>query len=282
LLCYAAAMSTERDLKKAPGTALHRQIFLVLKDSIAQGIYAPGTALPTEEALVESFGVSRVTVRRALADLELEGVVQRRHGRGTFVREDLATAANMASLSFVDELRHTAQQTEVRVVTLESLVPPPAVRAFLQVPHDETVVRAVRVRMAGKVPLMITEAWVPGDLGRAITAAALKRSPMYEVLNRLGVRFGRVLQEISAESADPNRAALLQCELSTALIRMSRIMHDDAGRPVMYVTAHLTPQHSRILMEIQGDAIDTLSAGHIIHDPALVGKPRAGGKRAKT
>jgi GntR family transcriptional regulator len=62
---------------------------------------------------------------------------------------------------------------------------------------------------------------------------------------------------------------------------MSRLMHDDAGRPVMYVTAHLTPQHSRILMEIQGDAIDTLSAGHIIHDPSLVGKPRPGSKRAK-
>lgn len=274
-------MSNEPDFKKAPGTALHRQIFLVLKDGIAQGIYPPGTALPTEESLVESFGVSRVTVRRALADLELEGVVQRRHGRGTFVREGLATAAGMASLSFIDELRHTAQQTDVRVVTLESVAPPPAVRAFLQVPHDGKVVRAVRVRMAGKVPLMITEAWVPGELGRSITAAALKRSPMYELLNRLGVRFGRVVQEISAESADPQRAALLECELSTALIRMSRLMHDDAGRPVMYVTAHLTPQHSRIVMEIQGDAIDTLGAGHIIHDPSLVGKPRPDRKRTK-
>jgi GntR family transcriptional regulator len=268
-------MSKEPDLQRTQGTALHRQIFLVLKDGIAQGTYVPGTALPTEDALVQLFGVSRATVRRALADLESEGLVQRRHGRGTFVREGLATGANMATLSFVDELRQTAQLTEVRVVTLESILPPPAVQALLHVPSEEPVVHAIRVRMAGKIPLMITEAWVPADLGRNITAAALKRSPMYALLNTLGVKFGRVVQEISAESADPHRAALLKCELSTALIRMSRVMHDDAGRPVMYVTAHLTPQHSRILMEIPGDAIDTLSAGHIIHDPALVGKVAA-------
>jgi GntR family transcriptional regulator len=49
---------------------------------------------------------------------------------------------------------------------------------------------------------------------------------MYEVLIGQRVKFGRVVQEISAESADPHRATLLKCGLSTALIRMSRIMHD--------------------------------------------------------
>jgi len=274
-------MSNQSDFKRAAGTSLHRQIFLILKDNIGRGSYAPSSALPKEEDLVQLFGVSRVTVRRALADLELEGLVQRRHGLGTFVREGRATSVNMNTLNFVDELRHTAQQTEVRVVTLESVLPSPGIRAFLQVADGEHVVRSVRVRMAGTVPLMITEAWVPNDLGRGITIAALKRSPMYELLNKRGVKLGRVVQEISAESADPHRADLLQCELSTALIRMSRIMHDHTGRPVMYVTAHLTPQHSRILMEIPGDAIDTISAGHIVHDPALVGRTAAVNRRAK-
>lgn len=51
---------------------------------------------------------------------------------------------------------------------------------------------------------------------------------------------------------------------------MSRIMHDDLGRPVMYVTAHLAPRHSRTVMEIPGDAIDTFSAAHIVRDPAVL------------
>jgi GntR family transcriptional regulator len=275
-------MSSESQILRTRGTALHRQIFLVLKDGIVQGTYAPGAALPTEEVLVQMFGVARATVRRALADLEAEGLVQRRHGSGTFVRDGLATGANMASLSFIDELRHTAQLTEVRVITLESTSPSPAVRGFLQVQNEEQVVHALRVRVAGNVPLMLTEAWVPEDVGRGITAAALKRSPIYEVLISLGVKFGRVLQEISAESADPSRAALLECELSTALIRMTRLMHDHSGRPIMYVTAHLPPSHSRILMDIPGDAINTLSAGHIIHDPSIVGSVSSKNRRSKS
>jgi GntR family transcriptional regulator len=275
-------MSNEQPLSRAPGTALHRQIFLVLKDGIAQGTYAPGTALPKEEALGQLFGVARATVRRALADLESEGLVQRRHGSGTYVREGLATAAPMASLSFIDELKYTAQATEVRVVTLAAAAPPPAVRAFLQVPAGASAVHAIRVRMAGKTPLMITETWVPEEFAASMTQAALKRSPMYELLNQAGVTFGRVVQEISAESADPYRAELLQCELSTALIRMSRIMYDDGGRPVLHLTAHLTPAHSRIVMEIPGEAIDTLSAGHIIHSPSLVTNRVTKSKRPRT
>jgi GntR family transcriptional regulator len=274
-----AAMTTEPHLLRTQGTALHRQIFLVLRDGIVQGTYPPGSALPKEEALVKLFGVARATVRRALADLEADGLVQRRHGSGTFVLEGLSTGANMAALGFVDELRHTGQSTEVRVIVVESVPPPPRVRAFLQTPQDEMAVHAVRVRVAGGIPLMITEAWVPTDIGRGITAAALKKKPMYEVLNGLGVSFGRVVQEISAESADPYKAGLLDCELSTALIRMTRLMHDRSGRPIEHLTAHMTPQHSRILMEIPGDAIDTLSAGHILHDPTLVGSVTARTKR---
>lgn len=272
-------MTTEPHLLRTRGTALHRQIYLVLRDGIAQGTYPPGSSLPKEEALVQLFGVARATVRRALADLEADGLVQRRHGSGTFVREGLATGANVTTLGFIDELRHTGQSTDVRVIVLESAPPPPKVRAFLQTPQDEMAVHAVRVRMASGIPLMITEAWVPTDVGQGITAAALKKKPMYEVLNGLGVSFGRVVQEISAESADPYKAGLLECELSTALIRLTRLMHDRSGRPIEHLTAHMTPQHSRILMEIPGDAIDTLSAGHILHDPALVGRDSARTRR---
>lgn len=180
---------------------------------------------------------------------------------------------------FIDELKHTGQTTEVRVLTVESAPPPPKVRAFLQTPQDEMAVRAIRVRMASGTPLMVTEAWVPADVGQRITATALKKRPMYEVLNGLGVVFGRVVQEISAESADPYKAGLLGCELSTALIRLTRLMHDRSGRPIEHLTAHMTPQHSRIVMEIPGDAIDTLSAGHILHEPALVGSDGVRGRR---
>jgi GntR family transcriptional regulator len=274
-------MDNEHTLIRSPGTALHRQIFLVLRDGIIQGNYPPGTALPKEESLVKLFGVARATVRRALADLENEGLVKRRHGRGTFVRGDLTDNTGGTTLSFIDDLRHTAQTTDVRVLAVETAAPPPWVSSVLQIPHSGVAVHARRLRVTGNTPLMLTEAWLPAAFGHGITAAALKKRPMYEILLDQGVEFGRVVQQISAEAADPVKASLLKCEVSSALIRMSRLVHDRKGRPVQHLTVHLVPQRSQILMEIPSDAIDTLSAGHIVHDPALLLAGDGGSRKSR-
>lgn len=263
-------MNSQPNLIRSPGTALHRQIFLVLRDAIVQGIYPAGTALPKEESLAEQFGVSRVTVRRALADLESQGLVQRRHGRGTFVLGDPSSVASLATLGFVGELQRTAQMTEVTVLTLEKSTPPPWVSLILQTPREQTAIHAVRMRSVGDTPLMVTEAWVPESVGRRITVAALKKRALYEILMANGVEFGRVVQQISADAADPAKATVLKCEVGSPLIRLTRLVHDRKGQPVQHMTAHITPQHSRILMDIPGAAIDTLSGGHIMHNPELL------------
>ena len=61
--------SSPAEVTTVAGVPLHRQLFLVLHDEIARGALAPGDVLPTEQTLCEQFGVSRITVRRALADL---------------------------------------------------------------------------------------------------------------------------------------------------------------------------------------------------------------------
>src|SRR6202000_2535352 len=99
----------------AAGVPLHRQLFLVLHDEIDRGVIAPGEALPTEQALCDQFGVSRITVRRALADLAERGYIERRQGVGSFVREhDPADPSSMAG-SYMDGLRQTQFETRVDV-----------------------------------------------------------------------------------------------------------------------------------------------------------------------
>src|SRR5260370_17912842 len=68
------------------GTSRHRTVSLVLSDGIATGRYRLGESLPGEEALAKMFQVSRVTIRRALADLDPAGLIERKHGLGTFVK----------------------------------------------------------------------------------------------------------------------------------------------------------------------------------------------------
>ena len=250
----------------AKGTALHRQMFLVLNDEIGRGMFPDG-ALPNEQTLGERFSVSRITVRRALADLAAAGVVERRHGRGTFVREGRLPARPSPSLSVIDSLRQTATQTVVQVLEVVRTGPPLDVAKLLQLAPGATAVHALRLRLNGEgAPAMLTDAWVPAALGKFATAAALKKNALYEILMAQGVQFGRVVQEISAVAGDPVRAGLLRTEIGAPLIKMVRLMHDREQQPVLHLTAYLVAERASIWMEADASAVNTLSAGQIVFD----------------
>lgn len=247
------------------GMALHRQLFLVLRERILRGTWGQGQPLPSEAQLCEEFGVSRITVRRAMADLSAQALVERRRGAGTFASAGVAAPAPDGSLGFVDTLRRSAVATAVQVIGVEHVEAPHDIAALLKLGPGEKALHALRLRMIDTVPVMFTDTWVPARLGRNVTRTALKKNAMYEVLLAQGVKFGRVVQELTAEIADPLRARHLQTEPGSALLKVTRLIHDLEARPVQHLRAYLPPERSRVLMDIQGEAMNTLSAGLIVH-----------------
>ncbi|WP_076999843.1 GntR family transcriptional regulator [Variovorax sp. KK3] len=268
--------SATSPLAKASGTSLHRQLFMVLRDEISRGVYAEKGALPREIAICERFAVSRITVRRALSDLAAQGYVDRRHGQGTFVRDDIEVRRT-PSLTIVDELRLAADETSVQVLEVASAEPPVDVTRLLGLQPQARAVHAVRLRSAGGVPVMLTDAWVAGTHGRGVTQAALRKRPLYEILIAQGMKFGRVLQETSAQPADPSLAEHLQVGLGSPILRMVRLMHDHKGHPVLHISVYLTPERSRVLMDLPGKAMNTMGGGRIVHDVAPP-PPQKGGR----
>lgn len=255
-------------LARIPGTALHRQLFVVLRDEIMRGTY-PSGILPKEEALCERFGVSRITVRRALADLATQGLVERRHGKGTYILEDrLPMTRARPSLSLVDSLRLAATDTQVQVLNVEQAEAPPDVAAMLQLSPHEKAVHALRLRSIDGTPVMLTDAWVPARLGKQVTAASLRKHALYEILLAQGVKFGRVVQEITVEVSDPESAWLMRMEIGMPVLKVVRVIHDPEARPVQYIAVIMVPDRSRILMDIPGDTVNTLSAGQFVHEVA--------------
>jgi GntR family transcriptional regulator len=250
----------------AKGTSLHRQLFLALRDQISRGEFSPGGSLPNEEALCERFGVSRITVRRALADLAAQGYIDKRHGLGTFVRIDLPVARPIPSLGLIASLRKTAATTQAEVLEVARAVPPSHVAALLKLAVGEEATHALRLRSSGGKPVMLTDAWVPARLGRRVSAAALRKQPLYELLLAQGVKFGRAVQEVTAIAADATQAKLLNTEIGAPLLKLVRVIHDTEAHPVQYLTVYLSPDHGRILMEIPGEAINSFSTGQMVFD----------------
>jgi GntR family transcriptional regulator len=247
------------------GVPLHRQLFLVLHDEIARGAIAPGDALPTEQALCDQFGVSRITVRRALADLAEQGYIERRQGVGSFVRHpDRSDEAPLVG-SYMDGLRQTQFQTSIEVVEHDIRTPPASIGDAFGGPGEMLHILRVRCERRTREPLMITEAWLPTDLAGTLTVTALRRNPLYELLSGAGLVVDRMQHEITAEIAGPRNASLLNTAIGSALLRVNRLAFV-AGSPHHHVSILLSPNRSRVLIDQTADELDTGDGVAVAHD----------------
>jgi GntR family transcriptional regulator len=252
-------------LQRSPGTALHRQLYIVLRDQIMRGTFPPGAAIPKEADLEKLFGVSRITVRRAVADLETHGLVRKVPSKGTFVLPRKDGRRPEATLPLLDALTRQAQDTQVQVLSVATLHAPGDISLLLKLGPDALAHHVVRLRSAGKTPLMVTEAWVQACWGPDITAKTLMKKALFEIILGKGVKFGKVVQEFSAILADPQHASLLKTDVGSPLIKVTRLFYDDKGVPAYHLASVATPERTRLLMEIPASAINTLSAGSYQH-----------------
>jgi GntR family transcriptional regulator len=247
------------------GVPLHRQLFLVLHDEIDRGVLAPGDALPTEQTLGEQFGVSRITVRRALADLAERGYIERRHGIGSFVRDHGRSEPSSTGGSYLDELRQTQFETQADVVELDIRRPPAAIAETLGVTGELLHIVRVRRQRRTREPLMVTDAWLPSGLADALTESALRTTPLYKLLAGAGVVVGRVLHEITAEIAGPRNAQLLETAIGAPLLRVNRLAFV-ADAPHHQLSVLLSPNRSRVLLSQTLDDLDSAFGLTIAHD----------------
>ncbi|MET0704412.1 MAG: GntR family transcriptional regulator [Mycobacterium sp.] len=247
------------------GVPLHRQLFLVLHDEIARGALAQGDPLPTEQSLGEQFGVSRITVRRALADLAEQGYIERRHGVGSFVRQNDRQSSPAVGMSYADELKQIQFETDVEVLEYDNRPPPAGVG--LRLGSAEPALHVLRLRRERRTaePLMLTEAWLPVELSEIVTAKALTASALYDLLPTAGVVIDKLDHEVTAEVAGPATARLLDIPIGSAVIRVNRIAHA-GGAPHHYLSILLSPNRSRVLISQVTSGLDEPGGVAIAHD----------------
>ena len=151
----------------------------------------------------------------------------------------------MATLGFIDALRKTATETDVEVLNVEHAEPPADIARQLDIVAPAKAMHAVRLRSYKSTPVMVTEASIPTDVGRTITAKELKKRALYEILIGQGVRFGRVVQEITAVAASSFYAKLLQTELAAPLLKLTRLLYDSERQPFERLIVQVFPERSQ-------------------------------------
>ncbi len=229
----------------------HR-LYLLLKERIVSGALAPGEQLPGEPALASAHGLSRITVRRALAGLANDGLVQRKPGAGTFVAG--GKGAQPVTGDLTDMLAHLAamgRDTEVRLLSFAHGEPPPAVAEALGLAAGERTQQALRVRSHEGKPFSLLSTHVPERIGAAFGAEELARTPLLTLLEQSGVVADRAVQTITATLAAPEAAAALEVEIGAPLLSLTRVVFDREGRGVEHLSALYRPDRHGFHMELR-------------------------------
>jgi GntR family transcriptional regulator len=250
----------------ARGALLHRQLYVLLKEQIVTGRYRAGDLLPTQEALCRQFSISRITVRRALADLGEEGFIRNRQGVGAFVAAGAGKTKPGPDFSFIGEMRRTLKETTMKILLLEVRRCPRPIAAHLGLAEDEDALHLVRTRSYGNRPVTLFDGWIPLRFAKSVTAKKLRSTSLHELIAGSFEKLGRVAQEVNAALADPVVAQGLNVEINSAVLKIDRLVHNRDGAAVHHVTVWTTPQRTRLVMEVGADDIDGYNVGRLLHD----------------
>ena len=230
------------DLRDWLGEAKAKQVYLVLRDRILSGAAGFGAKLQTENELAELYGVSRVTVRRALGELAREHLIERRRSAGTRVIYQPSPATMTADISGVlANLADMGRCTAVKLLSFDYVPAEGVVAQALGVTADQLLQRAVRVRAIDGVPFSYLTTHVPESVSVTFTRQELAARPLLELLERAGVKVGHARQRISAVLAAPDVADALDVRTGSPLIELLRVVYDQTGRGVEHLHALYRP-----------------------------------------
>jgi len=193
----------------------------------------PGQALPSERDLSRALGLSRVTVRKAIAGLVEEGILTQRHGAGTFVAERIIKPMSRLT-SFTEDLRARGLNPRSEFFERGIGEVTPEESMAMNLSPGVQVARLHRVRYAREEPLAIERTVVPASV---LPDPLIVHDSLYEVLESLGCRPRRALQRLRAVSLGAQQARLLHVPTGSAGLNIERRSFLDDGRVVEFTVS---------------------------------------------
>jgi GntR family transcriptional regulator len=207
------------------------QLAQVIRAEIIRGAYPAGHRLPTEIQLASDYGVSVITVQRALKELEQERLIERHRGRGTFVSELPGHLVSPRSPTALELMFSDEFSTDTEILE-KKLVPTPEHLQERFAGVDKLMLFRRLVRLEGQ-PWSYTTHYVLPELGKKMTVPQLKRYPMFRILREF---FNQSLNNVEI-----NLSAV------TAPLEISRILEVDPLAPVLFFRGALFTTDGRLV-----------------------------------
>ena len=219
-------------IQPEPGQSRYGALAAALRERIAAGEWPPATALPAETALAAEHGVALGTLRQALKLLSDQGLIERRHGKGTFVRSGLGGAPMLRFFRFGAGDGEVPQSL---IVSRQTLAAPAEVARRLAIGRGERTLKLQRLRSIGEQPCLLEDIWLPLPLFGALAGSDTAQwgdllYPMFA--ERCGITVTRATDEIGFDNLTAAQARALHLPAGHPCATVTRQAFDLAGRCV--------------------------------------------------
>ena len=223
--------------KSGAGVSRYLRLYRVLSQALAEGRFGAGELLPSEPRLMKDYGVSRSTVRRALAGLEAEGRIDRKRGSGTFARDQRQQAAASRDFSAVLDGAATAPVAAASRTIAFKLLPTPAFLPGGERGFGAATLLVRRIRSVAREPVALESTYLPEEVASKLTRQHFSADgvPILTLLASLGHRSASVEREFAAVEADPLAAASLELAVGVPVFNVRTLAHDARDRILAYV-----------------------------------------------
>lgn len=231
---------------------MYEQIVQILTKEIMEHKYPEGGSIGTHEDLVERFGVSLITVRRAVLILQKEGLVVIRQGKGTFVRtkavgDDLSRLTGVSNL-----LKDKDPAPKVVVKSIGLIKTPPYFDASLKKQLGEECIRIVRAHMLDGVVYGFAKIYLPEEYGSLITQSDVENHTVYEIYqNKFGIKLGKGVQKIYADKATKTLSDAMGIAPNTPVLTIERKAYSFEHELIEYMELYY--EHSQYYFQVELD-----------------------------
>lgn len=227
---------TDGRITKTSEAPLYYQLYSILKERIIDGVYAVGSILPSESDMIQEFGVSRITIRRALSDLENDGYIEKRKGKGSIVLRMRLERPLTVFNSFSGDALARGDRPSSIVLSLERVPAGVHVAERLGIPASSDVYALIRLRLLNGRIVALHKSYIRTDLGFEVSPEDFgEDTSLYSFLEERGVVLGSADETVEARLASSElRRYLFIDEQSCAVVYKERVTYDSRMMPVEF------------------------------------------------
>ncbi len=216
-------------------TPLYKSIYDDLKEKIQNNYYKEGTILPTELELVDRYQVSRITMRRALSDLEHDGLIKRIRGKGTVVLPKKKYRDLYQLKSFTEEAKENNDIPTSIIIKCEERPCPANVAEMLDINPDENIYYLCRLRLINGRINGVFETFISERIGFKLNVENFDgNQSLYDFYESNGVVIGEANETIEAIIVPPYIKKMMFMDNDEPIFYRERVTFNDIGIPIEF------------------------------------------------